>query len=283
MLLKKLLPRISATERLALQAGSLSIDRLMYENKLRVSEIRERYPRVRLTSEETKFIQDSTDVLCSHTDAYKVKTMRDLDPGTWKYLRENGFFGLCIPKEKGGLGFSQHAHSKIVEKISSRCTSTAVTVMVPNSLGPGEMLLKYGTEEQKERHLSRLASGEKLPCFGLTGPYNGSDAAATPDVGLVERRTEDGVLGIRFSCEKRWITLAPRCWSCRHCHSCKRSTRFIDPRSGGHHFAAFGYGSILWWKHRYWETPLPNWRFFYERAHSDQGFICTHIRCRDWW
>jgi len=209
MLLKKLLPRISATERLALQAGSLSIDRLMYENKLRVSEIRERYPRVRLTSEETKFIQDSTDVLCSHTDAYEVKTMRDLDPGTWKYLRENGFFGLCIPKEKGGLGFSQHAHSKIVEKISSRCTSTAVTVMVPNSLGPGEMLLKYGTEEQKERHLSRLASGEKLPCFGLTGPYNGSDAAATPDVGLVERRTEDGVLGIRFSCEKRWITLAP--------------------------------------------------------------------------
>jgi acyl-CoA dehydrogenase len=210
-LLKKLLPRISATERLALQAGSLSIDGLIYKNRLRVSDIRQRYPRVPFTPAEDFFITDKTDALCSITNPYAVKTQQDLDPKTWKYLREEGFFGLCIPPQNGGfgLGFSQHAHSKIVEKISSRCVSTAVTVMVPNSLGPAEILLKYGTEKQKQRHLPRLASGEKLPCFGLTGPYNGSDAAATPDVGLVEKRPEDGVIGIRISCEKRWITLAP--------------------------------------------------------------------------
>ncbi|HNR10960.1 MAG TPA: acyl-CoA dehydrogenase, partial [Nitrosomonas europaea] len=133
-------------------------------------------------------------------------------PHVWQFIRENRFFSLIIPKEYGGLGFSALAHSEVVMKISSRSNTAAVTVMVPNSLGPAELLLHYGTEEQKDHYLPRLANGSEIPCFALTGPDAGSDAGSIPDTGIVCRGVFDGqpdVLGIRINWEKRYITLGP--------------------------------------------------------------------------
>jgi len=136
----------------------------------------------------------------------------DLPPEVWQFIRENRFFSLIIPKEYGGLGFSALAHSEIVMKISSRSNTAAVTVMVPNSLGPAELLLHYGTEEQKNYYLPRLANGTEIPCFALTGPEAGSDAGSIPDTGIACRAEFNGqpdVLGIRINWEKRYITLGP--------------------------------------------------------------------------
>ena len=138
--------------------------------------------------------------------------LQDLSPKVWAYLKQEKFFGMIIPKKYGGLEFSALAHSAVVTKISTRSISAAVTVMVPNSLGPGELLLHYGTQQQKDTYLPKLASGEEIPCFALTGPEAGSDAAAIPDKGVVcEQENTQGelVLGIRLSWNKRYITLAP--------------------------------------------------------------------------
>ena len=131
----------------------------------------------------------------------------------WKYIKEKGFLGMIIPKEYGGKGFSAYAHSQVVTKLSTRSSAPAVTVMVPNSLGPAELLLHYGTPEQKKHYLPRLAAGQEIPAFALTSPWAGSDAAAIPDSGVIEKGTWQGreVLGMRVSFDKRYITLAPVC------------------------------------------------------------------------
>ncbi len=135
----------------------------------------------------------------------------DLPEEAWEYLKQEKFFGMVIPKQYGGLGFSALAHSTVVTKIASRSVSAAVTTMVPNSLGPGELVLHYGTDEQKNYYLPRLANGTEIPCFALTGPDAGSDAGAIPDTGIVCRGEHDGkeVIGIRLNWDKRYITLAP--------------------------------------------------------------------------
>jgi acyl-CoA dehydrogenase len=165
-----------------------------------------------LTQEEQAFLDGPVETLCAMLDDWKITHEHyDLPDKVWKYIREHGFFGLVIPKADGGLGFSATAHSEIVMKISTRSVSTAVTVMVPNSLGPGELLMHYGTDEQKQHYLPRLAKGEEIPCFALTSPVAGSDAGAIPDKGIVCKGTWNGeaVLGLKVTWNKRYITLAP--------------------------------------------------------------------------
>ncbi|MCW9048088.1 MAG: acyl-CoA dehydrogenase, partial [Gammaproteobacteria bacterium] len=151
--------------------------------------------------------------LCAMLDDWKINQVDyDLPKPVWNFLKQNKFFAMIIPKSYGGLEFSALGHSSVVMKIAGRSITAAVTVMVPNSLGPGELLMHYGTEKQKDYYLPRLSSGEEIPCFGLTGPENGSDAGAMPDTGIVCRDTFDGkenVLGIRLNWEKRYITLGP--------------------------------------------------------------------------
>src|SRR6185436_17014937 len=164
-----------------------------------------------LNEEEQAFLDGPVEELCRRLNDWEVQQLRDLPTSVWAFLKANRFFGMIIPKEYGGWGFSAIAHSRVVTKISSRSVACAVTVMVPNSLGPAELLLHYGTEAQKRAMLPRLAAGEEIPCFALTGPEAGSDAAATQSEGIVEKRIVDGneVLGMRLSWKKRYITLAP--------------------------------------------------------------------------
>lgn len=204
---KKFIPKISSTERIALDSGGVSIDRLIYNGNYKTIIDKLKIYKTNITDIEHYFINHTVNKLCDITDKYKVHKNNDLSENQWHYIKDNKFFGLCIPQNYDGLQFSQHAHSKIIEKISSRCPSTAVTVMVPNSLGPAELLLKYGTEDQKKDYLPKLATGKLIPCFGLTGPNNGSDAIGQIDSG--ELHEEHGIKGIKFTCNKRWITLAP--------------------------------------------------------------------------
>src|SRR5690606_25112650 len=141
-------------------------------------------------------------------DTYGVN---DLPPEAWQYIKDERVFGMIIPKEYGGLGFSAYMHSQVIAKLSTRCSAAAVTVMVPNSLGPAELLLHYGTEEQKRYYLPRVAAGEEIPCFALTSPHAGSDAASIPDYGIVCKGIWNGqeVLGMRVTWDKRYITLGP--------------------------------------------------------------------------
>lgn len=144
-------------------------------------------------------------------DEWEIHEQKALPDHVWQYIKEHGFLGLIIPKEYGGRAFSSFAQSRVMSKIASRSLTTAVSCMVPNSLGPGELLLHYGTEEQKDRYLPGLARGEEIPCFGLTSPEAGSDAGAIPDTGVVCYGQFEGqeVLGLRMNFSKRWITLAP--------------------------------------------------------------------------
>ncbi|MCL4144366.1 UNVERIFIED_CONTAM: hypothetical protein GTU68_011621 [Idotea baltica] len=211
-LLKKNLPRISETEQQALEAGNTWWDAELFSGKPDWKHLRD-LASSNLTEEEQAFINGPVESLCASLDDWTI-THKDLDltPETWETLKRQGFFGMTIPKQYGGLGFSAIAHSEVVMKISSRSITAAVTVMVPNSLGPGELLRHYGTTAQKDHYLPRLARGEEIPCFALTGPEAGSDASAVPDTGIVCKQSFDGqpnVLGIRLNWEKRYITLAP--------------------------------------------------------------------------
>src|SRR5690606_33575465 len=134
-----------------------------------------------------------------------------LSPEAWAYAKDKGFLGMIVPKAYGGLGFSAYAHSQVIQKLSTRCSAAAVSVMVPNSLGPAELLLHYGTEEQKNHYLPRLARGDEIPCFALTNPFAGSDAASITDTGVVCKAMWEGreTLGFRITWRKRYITLAP--------------------------------------------------------------------------
>ncbi|HET6602714.1 MAG TPA: acyl-CoA dehydrogenase [Xanthomonadaceae bacterium] len=206
----KVLPRLGETERVALDAGTVWWDADLFSGKPDWRKLLD-YRLPPLSEEEEAFLAGPVEELCRSVDDWQVYQRRDLAPETWDFLRRQGFFGMIIPKEYGGLGFSGIGHSRVVTKIASRSVTAAVTVMVPNSLGPAELLLHYGTEEQKRHYLPRLASGQDIPCFALTGPEAGSDAAATQSEGIVERRSIGGrdVIGMRLNWYKRYITLAP--------------------------------------------------------------------------
>jgi acyl-CoA dehydrogenase len=206
----KVLPRLGDTERIALEAGTVWWDGDLFGGMPDWNKLLGFEPPP-LSAEENAFLEGPVDELCRRLDDWDVYQRRDLPPEIWDFIKRERFFGMIIPKEYGGLGFSALAHSRVVTRLSSRSITAAVTVMVPNSLGPGELLIHYGSDEQKKRYLPRLATGEEVPCFALTGPEAGSDAAATQSEGIVEKRTIDGseVLGLRFNWKKRYITLAP--------------------------------------------------------------------------
>jgi acyl-CoA dehydrogenase len=208
---KKALPAMSATEREAMEAGSVWWDGDLFSGDPDFNRLKS-FPDPVLSAEERAFLDGPVEELCRTLDDWRITDeLHDLPPEAWKFIKENGFFGLIIPKEYGGLGFSAFAHSEVVMKIASRGMAAAVTVMVPNSLGPAELLLHYGTKEQKGHYLPRLARGEDTPCFALTGPQAGSDAASMPDAGVVCKGEFDGktVTGILLNFDKRYITLAP--------------------------------------------------------------------------
>ncbi len=205
------LPSLSDTEAEALKSGSVDWDGELFSGKPEWNKLLDATP-AHLTSEEQAFLDGPVEKLCAMLDDWKITHEQyDLPDKVWKFIRDKGFFGLVIPREDGGLGFSNTAHSEIVMKISTRSVSAAVTVMVPNSLGPGELLMHYGTEAQKQHYLPRLAKGEEIPCFALTSPVAGSDAGAIPDKGIVCKGNWNGeeVLGLKVTWNKRYITLAP--------------------------------------------------------------------------
>ncbi|MFH0256600.1 acyl-CoA dehydrogenase [Vibrio rumoiensis] len=208
---KQVLPPLSSTEREAMEAGSVWWDGQLFSGSPDWQTLHN-YPKPTLTEEEQSFIDNQVETLLAMLDDYKVvQEDRDLPKDVWDYIRKEKFFALIIDKAYGGLNFSAHANSTIVTKIATRSISAAVTVMVPNSLGPGELLSHYGTQEQKDYWLPRLSDGTDIPCFALTGPEAGSDAGGIPDKGVVCKGMHNGeeVLGIRLSWNKRYITLAP--------------------------------------------------------------------------
>ena len=205
------MPSMSTTEREALDAGTSWWEKELFMGAPDWSKFND-YPYPTLSTEEQSFLDHEVEHLCQMLNDWDIHhQLKDLPPEAWTYIRENGFLGLIIPKEYGGRAFSSFAQSRIMSKIASRSLTTAVSCMVPNSLGPGELLLHYGTEEQKNRYLPGLAKGEEIPCFGLTSPEAGSDAGAIPDTGVVCYGEFEGqqVLGLRMNFSKRWITLAP--------------------------------------------------------------------------
>ncbi len=207
-LLKKLgfLPKISETERTALDAGVTWVEKDLFSGKPDFQKLmNESYPQ--LTAEEQAFMDGPVEELCKLIDHWKVWKARDIDQNIWNYIKKERFLGMIIPKEYGGLGFSAMAHSEVIMKLSSRSIAVTIQVMVPNSLGPAELLVHYGTDAQKKTLLPRLASGEEIPCFGLTEPMAGSDAGSISSSGVVFKGT-DGKLYIKLNWNKRWITLA---------------------------------------------------------------------------
>ncbi len=210
-LFKRMLPPLSETEREALEAGTVGWDGELFSGRPDWHKLLS-LPTPHLTAAEQAFLDGPVETLCRMLDDWRiVEQDRDLPPEVWHFLKEQRFFGMIIPPEYGGLGFSVPAHSRVIMKVASRSVTGAVTVMVPNSLGPAELLLRYGTQAQKEYYLPRLARGEEIPCFALTGPEAGSDAAAIPDRGVVCRGTFEGreIVGVRLNWEKRYITLGP--------------------------------------------------------------------------
>lgn len=205
-LAKSMMPKISPTERAALNAGTVGFDRNIFEGDPTLKDLRKyTIPNI---AEEKAFMDNEVQQLCEIVDDHQITEDRDFPEEVWKTCKDKGFFGLIIPKQYGGKGFTAHAHSQVVQKISTRSSSLAGTVTVPNSLGPGELLMRYGTEDQKNYFLPKLAKGELVPCFGLTAPHSGSDAASMSEAeGVVVER--DGKLGIVASFNKRYITLAP--------------------------------------------------------------------------
>ena len=208
---RRVLPDMSQTEKEAIDAGTVWWDADLFSGKPRWDKLLAT-PAPRLTPEEQAFVDGPCEELCAMCDDWEVTHERqDLPPKVWQFIKDKGFLGMIIPKKYGGLEFSALAHSAVVMKLSTRCQAAAVTVMVPNSLGPAELLLHYGTDEQKNYYLPRLAKGLEIPCFALTSPEAGSDAASIPDYGVVCKGSYQGkeVLGMRVSWDKRYITLGP--------------------------------------------------------------------------
>jgi acyl-CoA dehydrogenase len=212
-LYRKILPQMSETERDALEAGTVWWEAELFRGKPRWSALHA-IPKPALTREEQDFLDNEVETVCGMIDDWQVtQELYDMPSEVWQYIKDKRFFSLIIPKEYGGRGFSALAHSQVVTKLSTRNSALSVTVMVPNSLGPAELLLNYGTEEQKNHYLPRLATGQEIPAFALTSPWAGSDAAAIPDSGIICKGEWEGeeVLGMRVSWDKRYITLAPVC------------------------------------------------------------------------
>ena len=208
---RKVIPPMSRTEREALEAGSVWWDAELFSGRPDWERLLATPP-ARLSERERAFLDGPVETLCEMLDDwYITHEEKDLPEEVWAFLRQHRFFGLILPEAYGGLGFSARAHSEVVMKLASRSIVAAVTVMVPNSLGPGKLLLHYGTRRQREHYLPRLARGEEIPCFALTGPDAGSDAGAIPDRGVVAWGEWQGerVLGVRLNWEKRYITLGP--------------------------------------------------------------------------
>jgi len=209
---RKILPQVSQTEQEALDAGTVWWDGELFSGQPNWDKLLA-YPKPVLSAEEQAFLDNETETLCAMLDDWDITHVRqDLSPEAWQYIKDKGFFGMIIPKEYGGLAFSALAHSSVVAKLASRSVTAAVTVMVPNSLGPAELLMHYGTVEQKDKYLRGLARGKEVPCFALTGPFAGSDAGSIPDYGIVgygDFNGQKNVLGVRVTWEKRYITLAP--------------------------------------------------------------------------
>lgn len=205
------LPAMSETESIAIEAGDTWWDAALFSGNPDWAEFL-RTPPARLSAEEQAFLDGPVEQVCRMTDDWQLRfELFDLPPEVWNFLKANRFFGMIIPKEFGGLGFSAYAHSQVIRKLSSHSITLAVTVMVPNSLGPGELLLHYGTADQKQHYLPRLADGREIPCFALTSPEAGSDAAAMVDHGTICWGDYDNerVLGVKLTWSKRYITLCP--------------------------------------------------------------------------
>ena len=209
---RKALPSMSQTEKDALEAGTVWWEGDLFAGRPDWQKMLD-YPWPKLSDEERSFLDVQVTELCRLTDEWDASQRQDLPMAVWDYIKAEGFLGMIIPREYGGKGFSAYAHSQVVTKLSTRSSAAAVTVMVPNSLGPAELLLHYGTDEQKQHYLPRLATGKDIPAFALTSPWAGSDAASIPDSGVICKGKWKGeeVLGMRVSFDKRYITLAPVC------------------------------------------------------------------------
>ena len=207
-LFKKVTPPMSETEQDAINAGTVWWDGELFSGKPDYQKLLN-YPHPQLTAEEQAFIDGPVEELCNMLNDWQINhELKDLPQEAWDFIKQQGFLGMIIKKQYGGLEFSNYAHAKVVTKIATRCGSAAVTVMVPNSLGPGELLQHYGTEAQKDFYLPRLAKGADIPCFALTSPSAGSDAGGIPDFGVVTRGSytdphtgecHEDVLGVRVS------------------------------------------------------------------------------------
>ncbi|WP_278370063.1 acyl-CoA dehydrogenase [Pseudoalteromonas lipolytica] len=208
---KRVLPPLSQTEREAMEAGDVWWDGELFSGNPDWQKLH-RFPKPELSEKERTFLAEQVETLLAMLDDYQiVQKDKDLPKEVWDYLKKEGFFALIIPEKFGGREFSAIANSTIVSKIATKSLTAAVTVMVPNSLGPGELLLHYGTKEQQERWLPSLAKGDDVPCFALTGPEAGSDAGSIPDTGVVCKGEFNGeeVIGLKLNWSKRYITLAP--------------------------------------------------------------------------
>ncbi len=214
-IVQKMLPPISKTELEALEAGDVGFEGDFFSGKVDWKKLLD-MPEPKLTEEEQAFLDGPTQELCDMLNAWEINNsakdsadgMGDLPDEVWDFMKRNKFLGMVVPKEYDGLGFTALGHSAVVMKIASRSVTAAVTVMVPNSLGPAELIHEYGTQEQKDYYLPRLANGLEIPCFALTGPDNGSDAGAMPDTGVV-CKNDKGEIGIKMNWSKRYITLGP--------------------------------------------------------------------------
>jgi acyl-CoA dehydrogenase len=207
----KVTPKLSDTEQTALEAGTVGFEGELFSGKPDWHQLLSQ-PKPELSVEEQAFLDGPVEELCAMIDDWQIThELGDLPPPVWEFIKKNKFFGMIIPKQYGGLQFSALAHSAVLQKLATMSATVASTVAVPNSLGPAELLLHYGSEEQKNHYLPRLAVGEEIPCFALTGPYAGSDATSLTDYGIVCKQVVDGVetLGVKLTFDKRYITLAP--------------------------------------------------------------------------
>jgi acyl-CoA dehydrogenase len=211
-LFRRILPPMSQTEQDAIEAGTVWWDGELFSGRPDWNKLLS-YPKPTLSTDERAFLDGPVEELCNIVSDWQIThELYDLPPQAWQFIKDKGFLGMIIPKQYGGLGFSALGHSEVVMKLSTRSGTTAVSVMVPNSLGPAELLLHFGTDEQKNHYLPRLAKGLEVPCFALTSPEAGSDAGAIPDFGVVcrgEWKGKKDVLGMRLTWEKRYITLGP--------------------------------------------------------------------------
>ncbi|MCA0403320.1 MAG: acyl-CoA dehydrogenase [Proteobacteria bacterium] len=209
---KKAIPAMSSTEREALEAGTVSFEGELFNGSPNFNNLLNE-PAIGLREDEKAFLEGPVNELCRMIDDWDITHVRtDMPEEMWQFLKEKGFFAMIIPKEYGGLEFSATAQFQVLARLYGRSITVGSTVAVPNSLGPGELLLKYGTEEQKNYYLPRLADGREIPCFALTGPTAGSDAASIPDTGIVCRQEFNGeiIVGVRLNWNKRYITLCPK-------------------------------------------------------------------------